>query len=147
MRKIPTAIAFCVMSATGAATFAQTPNPESTPSVRQEVDSGFQQNQGDGPNPGIRGGRSDPDERIQRRLDRMTRYLELNEEQKTQIKAIMEVQQAKRTAMRQETQNRISDVLNEQQRAKFVDMRGRRGKGRPGGAKDCSTGPKSGRSS
>lgn len=132
MKKIPTAIAFCVISAAGAAALAQTDGPGYGPGVQPDVDPGLQRNQDNGPVPSMRGGRGDPARRIQQRLDRMGRYLELTEGQKAQIKAIMEEQHAKRTTMRQETHDRISAVLSEQQRAKFEDMRGRRGKGRPG---------------
>lgn len=120
------------MSTTGGAAIAQTTGPGYGPGPQQGLDPGFQQNQGYGPGPGMRGSRSDPAQRIRQRLDRMAQHLELNEEQKTQIKAILEEQHAKRTAMRQETRNRISAVLSEQQRAKLENMRGRRGKGRPG---------------
>lgn len=132
MKKIPTAIAFCVISAAGAAALAQTAGPGYGPGVPQDVDPGFERNQDNGPGPGMRGGRGDPARRIQQRLERMGRYLELNEGQKARIKAIMEEQHAKRITMRQEAHERISAVLSEQQRAKFEDMRGRRGKGRPG---------------
>lgn len=147
MRKIPAAVAFCVMSASGAVTLAQTSGPQNEPGAQQGGDPAIQQSRGDGPGPEMRNGRAAPAYRIQRRLDRMTRYLELSDEQKTQVEAIMEMQQAESTALRQETNRRIADVLNDQQRAKFADMRDRRGKGGPGGRKDCRTGQKSGRSS
>lgn len=131
MKKILTAIAFGAITATGAGALAQTPGTGYGPGVPQGVDPGFQQGQGYGS--GMRGGRGNPAQRMQRRLQRMTQYLGLSAAQQTQIKAIMEEQQAKRTTLRTETHERISSVLSEQQQAVFEQMRAQRGKGRPGG--------------
>ena len=133
MRKILTAIAFGAMTATGISALAQTPAPGYGPGFQPGVDPSFQQGGGYGPGAGMRGGRGDPAQRIQRRLARMSQYLGLNEAQQAQVKAILEEQQAKRVALRKETHTRISAVLNEQQRASFEQMRAKRGKGRPGG--------------
>jgi len=133
MKKILTAIAFGVMTATGINALAQTPTPGYGPGFQQGLDPGLQQGQGYGPRPGMQGGRGDPAQRIQRQLERMSEYLELNETQKTQVKAILEEQHAKRMTMRAEMHNRIASVLDEQQRARFEQMRAQRAKGRPGG--------------
>lgn len=133
MKKILTAIAFGVMTATGVSALAQTPAPGYGPGFQQGADPAFQQGQGYRPGPGMQGGRGDPAQRIQRRLERMSEYLDLNELQKTQVKDILEEQHAKRMSMRAEMHNRISAVLDEQQRAKFEQMRAQHGKGRPGG--------------
>ena len=133
MKKTLTAIAFGVMTATGISALAQTPGPGYGPGFQQDTGPEYQQGQGYGPGPGMQGRRGDPAQHIQRRLERMSQYLELSETQKTQIKAILEEQQAKRRAMRGEMHDRISAVLNEQQRTKFEQMRAQRGKGRPGG--------------
>jgi Spy/CpxP family protein refolding chaperone len=132
MKNILTAIALGIMTATGVSALAQTAAPGYGPGLQQGADPAIQQGQGYGRGPGMRGGRGNPAQRIQRRLERMSEYLELNESQKTQVKDILEEQHAKRMSMRAETHSQISAVLDEQQRAKFDQMRAQRGKGRPG---------------
>ena len=133
MKKILTAIAFGVMTTTGISALAQTAGPGYGPGSQQGADPAFQQGQGYGPGPGMQGGRGDPAQRIQRRLERISEYLALNEKQKTQIRSILEEQHAERVSMRAEMHNRISAVLDEQQRAKVEQMRAQRGKWGPGG--------------
>ena len=133
MKDLLTAITFGVMTATGVSALAQTQTPAYGPGVQQGTAPAFQQGQGYGPGPGMQGRRGDPARRIQRRLERMSEYLELNDTQKAQVKTIIEEQHAKRMSMRTEMHNRIAAVLDEQQRAKFEQMKAQRGKGRPGG--------------
>ena len=94
-------------------------------------------------------GARDPAERIARRLERMSAALKLNEEQKMQIKAILEEQHAKRIAQRQETHNRILATLDEGQRAQaqqFMSQgcQGRRGRFGPGRGPGWDRGPGTG---
>ncbi len=133
MKKPLTAIAFGVMTLTGLSALAQSPGGEFGPGDQQPAAPGFQQGQDYGPGPGMRGGRGDPAQRIQRRLERMSEYLELSDTQRAQIKSIFEEQHAKRITLREETQGRISAVLDEQQRGKLEQMRANRGKGGRGG--------------
>lgn len=141
MKKLLTTIAFGVMTATGISALAQTQGPAYGPGLEQGASPAFQQGQGYGPGRGMQGRRGDPAQRIQRRLDRMSRYLELNDRQKAQVKAILEEQHAKRMSMRTEMHNRIAAVLDEEQRAKFEQMKAQRGKGRPGGGQGYGPGP------
>ncbi len=82
--------------------------------------------------------RGDPVQRISRRLDFLTRELDLSAAQQAQVKSILEEQQATRTAMRGRTHGRISSLLTDTQRSKFDQMRanlrgGRQGTWGPGG--------------
>lgn len=133
MKKPLTAIAFGVMTLTGLSALAQSTGGELGPGYQQPAAPGLQQGQDCGPGPGMRGGRGDPAQRIQRRLERMSEYLELSDTQKAQIKSIFEEQHTKRIALREETHGRISALLNEQQRVKLEQMRANRGKGGRGG--------------
>lgn len=125
------AIAFGVMTTAGLSALAQPPGSGQATGLQQEADSQIQPGQGYGPGPGMRGGRRDPAQRI----ERMARYLELSEEQETQIKAILQEQHAKRVGLREETHKRISAILNEQQRGKLEQMRAQRGQGGAGGGR------------
>jgi Spy/CpxP family protein refolding chaperone len=129
MKNTLTVIAFGMMTAASASALAQNEEWGYGPANQQGYYPGLQRNQGYGPGPGMKWGRGDSAQRIQRRLDRMAQHLELNEGQKTQIKAILEEQHAKRSSMRDETHNRIAAVLNEQQRIKLDEMRAQRRKG------------------
>jgi Spy/CpxP family protein refolding chaperone len=133
MKKLLTAIAFGVFTTTGVGALAQTTSPGYGPGFQQDAAPAYQQGSEYRRGPGMGGRRGDPAQRIQRRLDRMSEYLGLDETQKGQIRTIMEEQHARRMSMRAETHNRISAVLNEDQRAKLEQMRAQRPKGRPDG--------------
>lgn len=67
----------------------------------------------------------------EKRLHRMSKKLELNDEQKAQVGAIMEANrdkmQQQREANRAEFKSEISQVLSEEQMAKFAEMMNGRG--------------------
>ena len=94
---------------------------------------------GGGYGPGRMGGmRGDPTQRINRRLDFLTRELDLTADQQVQVRGVLEEQQATRTSMRGRTHGRISSLLTDTQRSKFDQMRanlrgGRQGTWGPGG--------------
>jgi len=102
------------------------------------------QDQGQGPGPGQR--RMDPN----RQLERMTRQLNLTEDQQTQIKPILvdrqqkmealfqdqslsqEDRRAKMRSIRQDSQTKIEGVLNDEQKQKFEAMQEHMGRRRGG---------------
>lgn len=74
----------------------------------------------------------------QKRVERMTQELNLNETQQQQIQAIMEQQRAELEALREQSKSKIAAVLTPEQQAKFDELREERKakygkKGRCGG--------------
>lgn len=59
----------------------------------------------------------------EKRLERLTARLELNEGQRTKIKAIFDEQHAKMKALREETHKKVLAVLTPEQKAKFEKQR------------------------
>jgi|GEM_PF-3665277 len=60
--------------------------------------------------------------RMETRLEHMTNYLNLNEDQQQQIKALFEKKVQERKAMRGKMHEDIKSVLNEEQQARFTAM-------------------------
>lgn len=56
-------------------------------------------------------------------VERMTEKLQLNTTQVEQVTSIMEVQQQKRLALREDTKSKLSAVLTEEQLVKMEEMR------------------------
>ncbi|MDZ7735187.1 MAG: hypothetical protein U5P41_02850 [Gammaproteobacteria bacterium] len=59
-------------------------------------------------------------------MDRMAEQLGLTEQQQSEIEAIIEEQQQKQMALRQETQEQIDEVLTDDQRAKLEEIQQQR---------------------
>jgi Spy/CpxP family protein refolding chaperone len=131
MNKTITALAIGIMTAASAAVLAQPPGWGYGPGYGQAPATAAQPGPGYGRGPGW-GKRSDPAQRIAGRVDYLTDQLDLSADQKTKITGILEAQRAKRMGMRSETHDRIAAVLNDEQRAKFDQIRANRGKGRQG---------------
>ena len=79
-------------------------------------------------------------DRVEGRLDVMTRTLDLTDEQQTQVRAILEERLQQRQALRGEMHEKIKSVLNDEQKAKLDNIRAERearwtgkhrGQGRP----------------
>lgn len=60
------------------------------------------------------------------RVERLAKKLDLSAEQKEQLKQVFEEQQAKREALRQETEQRMRTVLSPEQMAKFEEIKKQR---------------------
>ncbi|MCK9608963.1 MAG: hypothetical protein M0R33_21210 [Methylomonas sp.] len=60
------------------------------------------------------------------RVERLAKKLDLSTEQKEQLKQVFDEQQAKREALRQETDQRMQTVLNPEQMAKFEELKKQR---------------------
>ncbi len=132
MNKTIIAITFGAIAIAATAALAQPPCRGNGPGFQQTDANAFQPGPGFGRGPGRM--RGDPAQRIDYRVSFLTTKLDLNEEQQTQIKAALEEQHAKRVSLREETHNRISAVLNQEQQTKFEQLRSSMGKGRRGGA-------------
>lgn len=69
-------------------------------------------------------------DRGEHRAERMAEYLQLNDQQRTEVQKIFDEQRAKRQAqreqMRQETRAQLDKVLTPEQQAKWQEMRDRR---------------------
>lgn len=61
--------------------------------------------------------------RQQRRIDHLSKELNLTEEQKPQLEAIFTQQREKRKALREETRTRLQQVLSPEQMTKLDEMR------------------------
>ena len=123
MKKTVTALAIGIMTAAGTAALAQPPGWGYGPGYGQAPAAAAQPGPGYGRGPGW-GGRGDPAQRIAGRVDYLTDQLNLSQDQKTKITRILEEQRAKRMGMRGETHDHIAAVLNDDQRAKFDQMKG-----------------------
>ncbi|QPK64155.1 hypothetical protein IVG45_04055 [Methylomonas sp. LL1] len=71
--------------------------------------------------PGDKGGNHFETHRGER-VERLVKELDLSAEQKTQLEAVFEEQQAKREAIRQETHQRMQAILSPEQMTKFEDL-------------------------
>lgn len=60
------------------------------------------------------------------RIERLTKELDLTSEQKSQLTQIFQEQQAKREAIRQETDQRLKTVLTPEQMTKFEELKNQR---------------------
>lgn len=60
------------------------------------------------------------------RVEQLAKKLDLSAEQKEQLKQVFEEQQAKREALRQETDQRMQTVLTPEQMAKFEEIKKQR---------------------
>ena len=130
MKKTREILVIGLMSCAAAGAVAQTANPAYGPGYGQMPAANWQQpTPGWGRGSGFQGMRGDPAQRIEHRLQRIAVRLNLSEEQRTQIKGVLQEQHAKRTALRTETHERIAALLNEEQRAQFEQMRAQRGMG------------------
>jgi Spy/CpxP family protein refolding chaperone len=138
MNKTITALAIGIMTAASTAVLAQPPGWGYGPGYGQAPATAAQPGPGYGRGPGW-SGRGDPAQRIAGRVDYLTDQLNLSADQKTKITSILEEQRAKRTGMRGETHDRIAAVLNDEQRAKFDQMKGA-GRG-PGMGRGMGKGP------
>ncbi|MGR9105797.1 MAG: Spy/CpxP family protein refolding chaperone [Gammaproteobacteria bacterium] len=59
-------------------------------------------------------------------IERLTKELQLSDEQKTQLQAIFKEQRAKHKALREEGKARMKEILNAEQLSKLDEMRERR---------------------
>lgn len=59
-------------------------------------------------------------------MDRMADKLGLTEEQQSEIEAVLETQREKQTALQQETQQQINEILTEEQRQKLQEIQQQR---------------------
>ena len=133
MKKTLRIVAIGILTAAAAGAVAQTPGSGYGPGYGQAPAANWQQpGPGWGRGFGMQGMQGDPAQHIARRLQRMATQLNLTEEQGTRIKTILEEQYAKRMALRTETHERIAAELDAKQRARFEQMRARRGMGRRG---------------
>ena len=123
MNKTIRALAIGIMTAASAAVLAQPPGWGYGRGYQQAPAAAAQPGPGYGRGPGW-GMRGDPAQRIAGRVDDLADRLDLSADQKTKVAGILEEQRAKRMGMRGEAHDRISAVLNEEQRAKFDQMRG-----------------------
>ena len=69
---------------------------------------------------------------IQRRVDRMTRKLELSQSQASQLKTILEQQHQQMRALHAQGKADITAILTPEQAAKFAEMRPHKSRGRHG---------------
>lgn len=60
------------------------------------------------------------------RFERMAQYLQLSEEQRSEVRAILDERRAKRQALREETKGKLSGVLTEEQQQRLEALRSRR---------------------
>ena len=89
---------------------------------------------------------SNVDPKIEKRVERIAKKLNLSAEQADSLAVVMREQAAKRKALRDETQSRIDELLNDEQRAQVADFRehrkerrqGRRQALKAGKGKDCA---------
>ncbi|TNF98888.1 MAG: periplasmic heavy metal sensor [Gammaproteobacteria bacterium] len=65
-------------------------------------------------------------DRVEGRLDAMTRTLDLTEEQQKQVKAILEERLQQRQAVRGAMHEKIKSVLNDEQKVKLDNIRAER---------------------
>ena len=63
------------------------------------------------------------DPKIEKRVERIAKKLNLSAEQAESLAVVMREQAAKRKALRDETQSRIDALLNDEQRAQVADFR------------------------
>jgi hypothetical protein len=123
MKTLITAIAIGIMTASSAAALAQPAGWGYGPGAGQDPAAAARPAPGYGRGAGW-GVRGDPAQRIAGRVDYLAEQLDLSADQKTKITGILEEQRAQRRGMRGEAHDRIAAVLNEEQRAKFDQMRG-----------------------
>jgi hypothetical protein len=133
MKKLFTAIAFSVLTATAITAAAQSPDC----GVGRGLSPCYQQGPGAGYGPGRQGGQVSVEDRIDRRVGRLTARLNLSNEQQAQVRTILQEQAGKGAASWEETHNRIAGVLNDEQRAQFEQWRAQRG----GGGRGMGRGP------
>jgi Spy/CpxP family protein refolding chaperone len=68
------------------------------------------------------------EQRLEHRVERMSAQLQLDPAQQTELRTILEQQQAQRRALREQTRARIDAVLTEEQRSKLAQWREQRAK-------------------
>ena len=66
------------------------------------------------------------EQRIEKRVERITERLNLSPEQADTLATVMREQAAKQQALREETRTRIDSILNDEQRAQAAEMREQR---------------------
>lgn len=64
----------------------------------------------------------------QHRFERMSEQLQLSEQQQTEVQKILEEERQQHRDLRDKSRERISAVLNDEQRAKLEQLREQRGK-------------------
>jgi len=133
MKKTIAALAIGIMTTGSMAALAQPPGWGYGPGYGQAPTTAAQ------PAPGFGRGQGLPAQRIAGRVDYLTDRLNLSEDQKAKITGILDEQRAKRMSIRGETHDRIAAVLNDEQRAKFDQMKGS-GRG-PGMGRGMGKGP------
>ena len=136
MKKILTAIAFSVMTATAITAAAQPPDCGG-----RGQGPCYQQGPGAGYGPGRQGGKVSAEDRINRRVERMATRLKLTDEQKAQVKTILQEEDNKLAATWKETHDRIAGVLTDEQRTQFEQVRAQRGPGGKGQGRGPGKGP------
>lgn len=67
--------------------------------------------------------RGDKGERMDRRVERLSSELGLNDLQEAKIRSIFEEQKEKMKALREETRKKVASVLTADQKAKFESLR------------------------
>ncbi len=63
------------------------------------------------------------EEMKERRLERMTKTLDLTSDQQAAVKAALEDQRVKMKALHEETEIKITSVLNDDQKKKYADLK------------------------
>ena len=140
MKKLFTALAFSVLTATAITAAAQS----SDCGVGRGLSPCYQQGPGAGYGPGRQGGQVSVEDRIDRRVGRLTARLNLSNEQQAQVRTILQEQSGKGAASWEETHNRIAGVLTDEQRAQFEQWRAQRGGGGRGMGRGPGYGPGAG---
>ena len=115
MKKLFTALAFSVLTATAITAAAQS----SDCGVGRGLSPCYQQGPGAGYGPGRQSGQVSAEDRIDRRVGRLTAGLNLSNEQQAQVRTILQEQSGKGAASWEETHNRIAGVLTDEQRAQL----------------------------
>lgn len=123
MNKMMTALVFSVLTATAMTATAQPADCGQGRGMGPCYQHQFGPGRGYGPG---RGGQMSVEDRIDRRVNRMTAGLNLSAEQQTQVRQILQEEYAKPTFSWQDTHNRIAGVLTDQQRAQFEQWRAQR---------------------
>ena len=77
---------------------------------------------------GFRAHGEDQPKRLEKKLERLSKELNLTSSQKTQLKSLFEDQRAKMKALREETRSKMVALLTAEQKAKLEKLREGKGK-------------------
>ena len=137
MKKLFTALAFSVLTATAITAAAQSPDG----GQGRRMGPCYHHDPGAGYGPGPQGGQFSAEDRINHRVERLTARLNLSTEQQAQVKTILQEEDTKLAASWKETHDRIAAVLNDQQRAQLEQWRAQHGAGGKGMGRGPGYGP------